>query len=755
MILALATALIWTGCEKDDSKEDSPQLKPYVVSRETRTENSSWVFNYDTWFDQTDITIISNNGNKKTVPLPWAGVVSTSMPIDYKHPEKEFLADGKTRRWELAFNVCEDEKKNDGINIFGLWDAYSQTMRVYCYLNELPNANASSCFYQIQSSADNYLDPDAKMWMPSDSIFHSSNWKGTISSGLPVPSKTGGRILPVTGTLDGQVNKGWLCFDLHFGSGISTVKNNDIISLTLYGVQNLIFTGNIDVQGALNNTKGSITMPGNKTRVASGWIKAFGSLIHDIGESLSWGENATSIFGLAGAGINMIGNAIDATDEGEESKYKLELGFNMTATGEINGSLNSTLGTNIQPAEFDYEYFFEEILNHYGKFGTKELTMGVWNLKNQPVIYVADDFHFVGNEKYYASFLDPTSLEIILNGDNLLFPSSKVERVSMRVNDFAFISSKYDVPSLPYYDFYGIKTETFDGSKQDRIHFKANVDQFRLKEGASIDYVGIIRNNKAYSYSGEITKLDEYGMDAYNVVYSPIVSYRDANELWFGNIDFNDLYVAVCIKVDFDNGHSQFFAERFLPIIKRFSFSDVPNLRERLSKAAAPESVNGIPIEMPNFDLQRDKAVRMLDAAYRVDKYPDVFVKEKGNKVIYGLRVRKWSKDAPGLVFVTGDKYTTTPEESYLDTMKYLHDYLTTLNDWACIDNRLMDMGLPTLDQPFWAKSPYKVTFYNIRTGEEMAYGSVSDDVRNNALSLNLYYEDKDGKLTLVTPNNL
>ncbi len=782
MMLAVATALVWTGCNKEDSKEDSPQQEAYVITLKDLTSNSEWVFNHNTWFDQTSITIY-DGGTERTVNLPWAPVSNTSMPAEYLHPESEFLKDGTTRLWQLAFNFCEDPNLS-GTNMFGLWNPYAQTMRIYRYLTEMPNPLARSCFYQIESTAPCLLDPDTKMFMPADYIYQHTNWAGTIGNGLPVPSKNSMKLLPITGTLDGQVNKGWLCFELHFGSGLSELKNNDSISFTLYGVQDISFTGKMDIKGAMNSTDGTITIPGNDARTASAGLKAAGSFLSDLSECVKTGVEVgkeaggtfgviTGLVGGVGAICSLVGESLGIEKDKEESgskQYSLKLGFNMSSTGELNGSLKSTLATNTIPVRSDFGVLFSELPGGSSGITKAEsgagITLGVWNLKNQPVIYMADDFVFGASEDckdtYYASFLDPTSLELLLNRDKRLFPSNEVETVTMLAYDYVFANSKYDVPPEPYKDFYGIPRETFTRQKQESIKVEADLHTFMLSSGADYNDVNLTRGTYKYDYLGTTSQLDGLGLDAYNLVYSPILGYRGSGDyidylwhmggrFWYDpNINFDDVYVAVCIQVDFKNGYSQVFAERFLPVIKRFSSSDVPSLKERLSKAAAPENTDGIPVVFPFFDMQRDKAVRMLDAAG--NKYPAVYIPSQdihisGTPNPYGLRIRDWSKDAPGLVIQTRRREimgSTDIYFTYPSKMVLLHDYLTLLDDWDNIDKRLKDMKMPTLDNYF---RPTTGALYNMRTGESR---KGTRDEYDNAPSVDIFFEDKDGNTERV-----
>ena len=794
MMLAIATSLIWTGCQKDHpTEDDSPQLKTIVISLKDRTANGELVFNYNTWYEQDTISIY-NDGIKKTVALPWAHVTSTSMPVDYKHPEQEFVGDKKTRRWQLAFNFCED-KKSDGINMFGLWDAYAQTMRVYSYLNELPNPLARSCFYQIESTAPCVLDSDTKMFMPANSTLNNSNWAGTIGNGLPVPSKYSMSLLPVTGTLDGQVNKGWLCFELNFGSGLTEFKNDDFLTLTLYGVQDISFTGTMDIKGAMNSTNGSITVPGNNARTASASLKATGSFLSDITDCITSGVEVgketgstaagviTGLIGGAGAICSLVGECLDISKDKEEesdsTQYSLKLGFNMSSTGEINGSLKSNLGTNINPVSIDYGSLFAELPGGSPGISKAEsggrCTLGVWNLKDQPVLYVADDFVFGSsgdcNETYYASFLDPTSLELLLNRDNQLFPSSEVDSITLVAYDYVFSSGKYDVPSAPYKDFYGIPRETFNRKKLESIKVEANLHTFMLSNGADYNDVYLTRGNYNYNYLGTTSKLDGLGMDAYNLAYSPVLGAKGSSKYFEWSkqngwsfiqdpdINFDDVYIAVCILVHFNNGHYKFFAERFLPVIKRFSSGDIPGLKERLSKAAAPEKLDGITLVFPFFDMQRDKAVRILDTAD--DKYPAVYISSLHTSYEvqeipqpYGLRIRDWSEDAPGLIIQTRTKvqsqyhfYTTDDVKN----MVALHNYLMLLDDWSHIDKRLEDMKMPTLDNFFRPAQQYPYHLYNIRTGESR---EVTLNEFNRAPGLDIFLEDKDGNIRRFEKND-
>ena len=193
-----------------------PTVNPDTVPAVNPDTASATGFTYDNWRSQTKISIY---GYDAPVALPWASGTSTSMPNEYKHPEKDTLIDAVTPRWQLAFNLC-DSSSLPGVDMFGLWDAHGQILRIYTYLEQLPNQSATSCYYQISSSVPAFVDPDTRGWMPADSTIKTGVWANSIAGNLPMPSMTDRFLVPVTGTLNGVCEQGWICYELDFSTGL-------------------------------------------------------------------------------------------------------------------------------------------------------------------------------------------------------------------------------------------------------------------------------------------------------------------------------------------------------------------------------------------------------------------------------------------------------------------------------------------------------------------------------------------------------
>lgn len=725
-------------------EENNAIVDPLVVN----TTNALSRFNYDNWREQTTIDIFDGDSLKlKKVNLPWASVAISNVPADYKHPERDVLVDGSTPKWQLAFNFCDWSELPD-VNMFGLWDSHSQTMRIYSYIKELPNSNAKSCFYQITSSAKNYFDPYTRGWMPDSTTIAMCGWGQDMGGGLPVPSRTTGEILPITGTLDGEINPGWTCFELNFNTGIAQVKPDDNITFSLLGVQNIAFTGHMDLQGAMNSYGGKITIPGNKNKIASGMLSSSSSLFSSIASAIADGKGGAGILspilGVIGGACSAAGGMWKAYEEGKSEEYSLNLNFNASATGEINGSFSSRLGTTVPPVQVDYDVLFGNIISHSGDANTSKITTGLWNLKRAPVIYVASDARYsLVEEKKGASFstpilvsfLDPTSIELMLNEENILFPLDEVEKVSLLAYDFIFTDDQYSLSMQPYYDYYGIpKTNTIDlyyYHPLTIIQDYSQINQFMLDPDASLEEKKVRENSCEYSFIGTGSKISGNGMEAYNLMYSPLVGIM------------RNVGVSVVLEVTFKNGNTSVFADRFLPEIKAFSYMESPKLYDRLSSAVAPQTIAGVAFENKLFDHQKNKALNLLaplvgpaESKYRlVSINANLFSKE------YGIVIREY-KDAfnPGLVIRTSKDLIGGSYRNY--TLEKLHDVLSSLNDWDAINARLKKFEMPDLNNEFLSNEII-TSYYNIQTGQSV-------NRSKDPCYIEIYNIDEHGRLTQI-----
>lgn len=623
-------------------------------------------FNYDHWRDVDTVMIFEFHDHVwQAVALPWADEVTTTIPDYYRFPNLESHIDTVTNdtvpTWQLAFNTCHNPLL-DGVHMFGLWSEKTNIMRIYSYLEELPNPNAAYCFYRVESSSPAFIDRDAMTWMPSESVLHSNNWNGAALAGVATAPSTQICDLLTVASLksDGTeafapVFPGWVCFDLPLCTGQFTVPAGGSIKFYLEAVEKIDAKGSVNFDLALNGTgtgtgtgsstsTGNITVPGNENKKTGGWLTAWGSFASGIGSAITSGVSAGNAeegggLGIGGAvtqGIgsilSLIGNCYNANEEGEDKKYTLgfstkdtmsySFNFNFagTITGEFNAQLTSTLASTAKPLSISYEKFFEGILAHptphqtaklqqaagddNGQDDGVSLSLGIWNLKHQPVYYVRTHYALIDNKPTIVSFLDPTTIELELNMDNPFFDTNEIDSITMVAYDYTFVDGNYKLSAQPYYDFYGIG--------QDSVKFKEIIGDWHHIQytdylfDTTATYRTITKGDR--TYTGVVSdSLAAYGFGMYNMVYSPAIG----ADIHIGSeIAVDEISVAVVVEMTFKNGEKRIFAERYLPEIRTYGLAIISDLYKVPS---APTEINGIPLSCPLFEMQRDKALRLLN----------------------------------------------------------------------------------------------------------------------------------------------
>lgn len=771
-------------------KPDKPDTTTTPVNPDTVPSTAS-TFDYDHWREQTEIAIY---GYKDPVALPWAAVAATSILDEYKHPEKELQADSITPRWQLAFNLCNNANL-PGIDLFGLWDSRSMVMRIYSYIEKSPNQNAKYFFYEIESSAPVFIDGDTKGWQPSQAIISSCSWNGTMPDKYSQPSTKISQLLPITGTLDGEINPGWLCFELRFSSGIFDVKPDDHITFTLYGLEQMDFTGSMNISGELADHDGKLTIPGSKNKKAGGILSAVGGLISSTADFVMKGmaEGASGIaagVGIAGAATSFAGGIFSSVNESSDKTYTLDLDFQITAEADINGTLSSRLGTEVNPTQLDYSAFFENIIEHSTTDSAAnsaansaahrapaqpdKLATSAWNLQQQPVIYVCNDAlnKFVKSgfgtqwKYYYVTFLDPTSIQLALNTQNILFDMSDVAKISLVAYDFAFVSDKYSMPAKPYYDFYGISSDAALHYQQSTLAFPFGSDDIKMylldttAQASDASHDGLTYTGVAFNYDSK------YDMDAYNQIVSPAIEpIVSSPSGYVVNGSLDNLGVAVLLELEFKNGDKRLFADRFLPQVKGFSIKDAPALYDSIQNSTAPTTFNDIAMEVPLYDSLKSKALRLLEPIHEAvtDSFPIVRIAlatDNYNSVDkYGIRIREYQNaDSLGVVLRVHIRNYNIDDELHtysFATMEWLRSLLNE-TQWNTVDAKFKRFGMPSLNNDYvmqthetnkWCESPFGYCTYhsyNIITGEE----SLEKDT---GFYIDIYYEDADGNLTLYT----
>lgn len=769
-------------------------------------------FTYENWRNVDDIYIYTRDGNWRPVYLPWATSSNAGIPSVYNNPQKE-LANDSTPRWELAFNKCYERKLFDS-HMFGLWDKENSKMRIYRFLEGLPNGNSSYCYYDVMSDENpSFVDRDAAGWLSSDSTL-KQNKNPTALSDKMRPSDKHCQVTPITGISDEEghaiVKPGWHCIELNFNSGIFPVSLADKIFFSLNGMQEFKFEATGITTGLLKGKNGEITVPGNKYKQWGGIVTASGEFLSGIASSIAEGVTVgtaggsgsstkawgvlTGILGAVGTGISTAGKIITANEEGKKTKLALSLDFQISDTTQFKGNLKTPQGSEVFEIQMKYSDFFKYVLEHRSQQksskrrvnnnGEEIISIGAWNLKSQPVLYVCNDARFTSPERdgdytVLASFLDPASIELMLNTQNILFDIDNVDSVKLVAYDFSFVSNEYTLSAQPFYDYYGIHQDTLlserilapipdgeDGYKMFLLNQVAEYQTAEKSDGTSIR-----------QYTG-IKNIVDKSQPEYDQVTSPAIGLlRNSDNHWLSEIG-----VAVILEITFKNGNTHVFAERFLPEIRTFSLTEAAALKEQLQNVAAPTTVEGIVLEDLLFDQQKAKALRVLGALEKScsDKYPIVRIDNvpyskaiynsfgttlEGSDISYdygyGIRVRDYKdEDNPGIVIRTlkddrHDYFNAYTARNitwplYSDLV-HLSEYLQTLNDWDTLNRKLEQCGMYSLNHFYYSHSNALFHGYNIQTQESgPEWDGGIFNVPTDAGYIQVYHEDKDGNLTPI-----
>ena len=439
-------------------------------------------------------------------------------------------------------------------------------------------------------------------------------------------------------------------------------------------------------------------------------------------------------------------------------KYGLALDFHADETLGFNGQMYSTLSTTAgNTITMTYGEFFKGIpkkkstqqasRRRANGNGDDVISLGVWNLKKQPVLYVCNDARYFSDSELHdlynnygtlASFLDPTSIELMLNSNSALFDIENVKKVSLVACDFAFVNDKYTMDAQQYYNFYGVPQDKITNYWQYwRLPWGEAGEKMCLLD-QDAEYQSCTRNGIKYTgVKWGIPASDGYDLSQYDVIYSPAIQTNSDN--------LNTVGVSVIVEIEFKDGDKRIFAERFLPQIKTFNMADAPALKKRFENATVPTSIDGIELDNKLFDMQKAKALRMLELlAYAASgPYPIVNITENTKNVHWrlnnwlpmcGIRIRDYQRegDIPGIVITTftGDQQY---EATRLDDINTLRDYLQNLNDWDTINSKLERCGMYSLNNNY-------IGGINIQTGEKDRWGG--------NLGIRIYKEWIDGSLS-------
>ena len=635
-------------------------------------------FDYSNWFAVEEIQIYDKNLNAlRTVNLPWASISQTAMPEEYcsvnKQPDK----------WKLCFNTCSNPNLPDS-QMFGLFNIQTHLMRVYVYFDEAPT-DATSCFFVVNTNnkSSAILTSESMPWAVSmekakenESLWH---FPSELIDKSPV-SGSSTVIPPVCGNLQGSINRGWVAFDIKMFSNYNNIKDiakfsNSKICLSMLACQITNTTGTQDFSKlSMKSDSINVVSPGSSTKCASLTCKALGNLFSGVASTIAnsittFSINkdagiATAAIGGAGVACNFVSDCIDAGDAAHDNvAYSMIMDFHFSGETKINTKSITYKSNNFAPITmtigemFKYLIAYKAPQRHVVQKENNEsetINLGIWNLVKDPIIYVSKDVLLYNESTYgteyysdgttissigsdenlrYASFLDPSSIQVFINDDLSMFPHDKVKNIEIVGYDFVFCNTSFWKPDI-FYDYYSIQNEKmclttennswnniFIGDSKSMRLVECNDKNLLLDpEKGKLTYKtmayladGLKDNGYTFKYGGVYSDFIEE-LASYNVIYSPIVYVpRNENGLYPVKSYFSNIGVAVYVKFDIDDIHYQ-YARRFLPKIKTFGKSDIAGIRNNINNFNKT-TADGLSADYKLFDQEKAKALKILKMA--------------------------------------------------------------------------------------------------------------------------------------------
>lgn len=629
-------------------------------------------FTVANWYDVDEIKIYDKRLNTlRSVNLPWASKAETAMPEEYRKVNKNHDF------WDLCFNTCSNSNLPN-TQMFGLFNLNNHTLRIYAYFDETPSTSTTNYFVVSVGSnsailaGDNLnwaipMDVAQKRWnIPTDSLM--KDFPLNMSS-IVVP--------PVCGNIRGSLSPGWIAFDIPLTSAFNTVQDiitkvNTDITISMLSCRITDTTGTQDFSEiSMKDDNIQIKSPGSATKrsslqcaAAGNFFTGLGSLVANTamaGAVTGGAGAATAIFGGIGLICNLASDIKEADAAGEDQiAYTMSMDFQFSGKTKIQTQSIEYTGNNFTPITmsirdlFEYLAYMKAPMRRGPQKENTEIekfNFGVWNLVKTPTIYVSKDVLFYNESTYgteyncagdiisslgsdeglrYASFLDPSSIQVYINDDTKMFPHDKVTNVQITAYDFMFVDTTYTEPDI-FYNYYSLTKEKLclatEGNSWGDV-FTSDSKSMRLVECndqnllldpqkgkltyKTMKYLAddLEDYNYTFKYGGVYSDFIEE-LASYNVIYSPIV-YVPRNEDGYYPVktQFANLGVAVVLTFDIDGRH-YCFARRFLPEIKTFGTADIQSIKQRINNFSQKTS-DGLSATYPLFDQEKTKALNIL-----------------------------------------------------------------------------------------------------------------------------------------------
>jgi len=663
------------------------QLAVYQIGRNNSAEDRRpWGVSenrlfYKNWFEGNEGTVyVSNNQDKTTwgnIGLPWIEGVQGSIPAD-------IIYDMRTTKdqWRLAYSTLGLEE-TPGNNLFILHNKVRSILRVFYWIPPGKSNEATSAIFRL-----NYYSPKKLT-----SYLLSSNLRHSIdSNSKDAASDANNYYFTPMGTEAIPMSTGWCCFDILISNAYKDAKiealEDSLTRLSLTLLTHDVSVINLDID--LDKT-GTIDMSNVKKKIKQGSgdggtiaLTSITNLFYNTGVVLTTTEDLKAgIFRMVGVGFNLLSDIFKGISGTKDkwAKFEGQAKLNSIIQGTAQGSKTYATRNQIGTISFYAEglkYDWSTILDKNPKkwndikssrAGEQEETpsFGVITFSQAPVVYVSADrlfcfqndnllYKMSSDGKYislinntdeglrYASFLDPSSIEVFINKDRMGFDFDKVE---LTVNTFVLMGNgAYYQGEDSYYTKYGLSNSNLritSSTNTMRSVFKDTEKSMQLVVCSNEELQGIKEEEATETYPKPfkyaITSLPcyddpdadmEFSYRFYSltnylgnstmlvdpVVYVPTNSPESGERRYFyNNGKLGPLMVSVTAYF-YKGDDRQFASATFLPEIRTFKADEIASIRSKIaSKVPATIEIpsGSFPATFTDIEDQQKKALYILD----------------------------------------------------------------------------------------------------------------------------------------------
>lgn len=362
------------------------------------------------WAGTRNITLVTSyvdvNGKKQVtsteVALPWATGSLT----------EEWLPEGEAEsmiqlkdQWELVFNLTGIESRPN-YNYFGLYNKYTGKLRIFYYMDQahMPSGDANDHMWSLYFPDALAEYPVFQFGIPYN-VSAPASYKQVV--GAPnIMYMTSATTSQMSQTFKVTPRIGWWAFDVDMSQlrpTVMTSKNGYITPGMLLFSQDNVFLNSVlkgDINGSINGNidlKALIPAAANGSGISLIDItkkgeEKFGNKILSymfLGDASSAPLGLQICRGGLGAcsmlkGIMEFLKDPQEIDMGNPGEIKLDAQFNLNAEMETQGTIGGERSSNVSSPKIPWEYLLEG--SHLGE--------GVWNIENNPVVYVLSDAYW-------------------------------------------------------------------------------------------------------------------------------------------------------------------------------------------------------------------------------------------------------------------------------------------------------------------------------------------------------------------------